>query len=168
MIKRILLASSLMLAAVGVGSAATAQAAYPAGCATVTTGYASVTPNFILTVVASGYDGPSVGMTITFYMVATSADHTEGASIIGTAVVTAARTATITPIIAPAAYGSYDIIAVGGNCADAITTFEVGATIVRTGSDSTMWLQTAAVLVLLGLGFALVAYRRRPAMAAAA
>jgi len=166
-IKRIFLAGSLLLAAAGLGSATTAEAAYPAGCATVTSGYASVTPNFVLTVVASGYDGPSVGMTITFYMVATSADHSEGATVIGTAVVTAARTATITPIIAPSAYGSYDIIAVGGNCADAITTFEVGATIVRTGADSTVWLQTAAVLVLLGLGFALVAYRRRPAAVAA-
>ena len=167
MIKRLLLAGSMMLAVVGAVSRAVEATSYPAGCATVTTGYASVTPNFILTVVASGYDGPSVGMTVKFYMIATSADHSQGATLIGSAVITAARTATITPIIAPSAFGSYDIIAVGGNCADALTTFEVGGTIVRTGTDSTIWLQTAAVLVLLGLGFALVAYRRRPATVAA-
>ena len=56
--------------------------------------------------------------------------------------------------------GSYDIIAVGGDCSDAQTSFSVG-NIPRTGSDSQQWLVTASALLFTGLGFSLVAMRRR-------
>ena len=56
MIKRILLAGSITLAAVGLGSATSAHAAqYPPGCATVVTGAATVNPATQMTITASGY-----------------------------------------------------------------------------------------------------------------
>ena len=158
MIKRILLAGSITLAAVGLGSATSAHAAqYPPGCATVVTGAATVNPATQMTITASGYT--SIGATITFYILAVADDHLEGAIPVGTAVVNALGVASIT-ITTPTTLGSYDVIAVGGECADAQTSFSVG-NIPRTGSDSQQWLVTASALLFTGLGFSLVAMRRR-------
>ena len=158
MIKRILLAGSITLAAVGLGSATSAHATqYPPGCATVVTGAATVNPATNMTITASGYT--SIGATITFYLIAVADDHTEGAIVVGTAPVNALGVASIT-IVTPTTLGSYDIIAVGGDCSDAQTSFSVG-NIPRTGSDSQQWLVTASALLFTGLGFSLVAMRRR-------
>ena len=158
MIKRILLAGSITLAAVGLGSATSAHATqYPPGCATVVTGAATVNPATNMTITASGYS--SIGATITFYLIAVVDDHSEGAVIVGTALVNAQGIASIT-IVTPTTLGSYDIIAVGGDCSDAQTSFSVG-NIPRTGSDSQQWLVTASALLFTGVGFSLVAVRRR-------
>ena len=167
MIKRILMTGTLMLALAGLGSASAAHADYPTGCATVITNQATVFPKATITITASGYSDAAVGMTITFYLIGTTADHTEGAQIVGTAIIGADHTASIT-IAAPTEFGSYDIIAVGGTCEDALTTFEVSGDIPHTGSQSSLWVQTAIELVVLGMGFLLVAFRRRrPAEATA-
>ena len=158
MIKRILLAGSITLAAVGMGSVSSVQAGqYPPGCATVATGAATVNPATNMTITASGYT--SIGATITFYLIAVADDHTEGAIVVGTAPVNALGVASIT-IVTPTTLGSYDIIAVGGECNDAKTSFSVG-NIPRTGSDSQQWLVTASALLFTGIGFSLVAVRRR-------
>lgn len=168
MIKRILTAGTLLLALVGIGGASVAHAGYPiGGCATVVTNQATVFPKATITITASGYSDAAIGMTITFYLIGTSADHAEGAVVVGTAVIAANHTASIT-IEAPKEFGSYDIIAVGGSCEDALTTFEVSGDFPRTGGQSSLWVQTAVELLVLGLGFVVVAFRRRrPAEAAA-
>lgn len=158
MIKRILLAGSITLAAVGMGSVSPAHAGqYPPGCAVVTTGAATVNPETQMTVTASGYS--SIGATITFYLIATTENHSEGAVQVGTAIVNALGKASIT-ITTPTSLGSYDIIAVGGECNDARTSFSVG-NLPTTGSDSQQWLVTAGALLFTGVGFSLVAFRRR-------
>jgi len=157
-IKRILLAGSITLAAIGLGSATSAHAGqYPPGCAIVATGAATVNPDTQMTITASGYS--SIGATISFYLIATVEDHSQGAVLIGTATVQANGKATIT-ITTPTTLGSYDIIAVGGECNDAKTSFAVG-NLPTTGSDSQQWLVTAGALLFTGVGFSLVAFRRR-------
>lgn len=164
MINRLLLAGSLTVAAFSVVPAASVAATqYPPGCATVITGAATVNPATEMTVTAMGYS--SIGALITFYLIATVEDHSEGALVVGTAFVQPDGTASIT-VMTPTALGSYDIIAVGGDCNDALTSFAVGA-IPATGSDSLQWLVTAAALVFTGIGFTLVAVRRRRHTAAA-
>lgn len=158
MIKRMLFVVGMALAALTLPSVGNVHAgAYPPGCATVTTANASVNPGTLLQVTASGYT--SIGATITFYIIGSSEPPSEGASVIGTAVVQPDGTASIT-IAAPTTFGSYDIIAVGGDCEDALTSFTVG-NIPGTGADSQEWLRTATALVAVGVGFALVAVRRR-------
>ena len=165
MTKRFLLSISLFAVAVGLAPVGPAHAgAYPPGCATVVTNDAVVDPATQIQITASGYT--SIGATITFYLIVTSADHSEGAVQVGTAIVQADGTASIT-ITAPTTFGSYDIIAVGGNCEDALTSFTVGR-FPPTGSDANSWLQTAILLVVLGTGFALVAVRRKQQEPAAA
>jgi LPXTG-motif cell wall-anchored protein len=160
MIQRMLLASCALL--VAIASVATPAHAYPpAGGTDVATDKSSYVTGSDVVITAVGF-AACAGQTVTFRI--TPPDG--GPVIVLTAIANTDGTATVT-LVAPAVKGQYSVQASSSGCATASTVFTVtGTRLPTTGSDTHSWVVTATALVLTGIGFVVVAFRRRRHVAA--
>ncbi len=144
------------VAALLLGAAPASAAPYPPVTATVTTNAGSYVPRASVVITANGF-GACVGGIVTF----TITPPGGGTPFVVTAPVSATGSATVT-ITAGSTIGVYNVAAVCGPLS-ATTSFAVRPApgIPQTGSSIDGPLRAAAVLMLIGVGFVVVAMRRR-------
>jgi LPXTG-motif cell wall-anchored protein len=147
---------------VAVGTVAAPAHAYPpAGGTDVATDKSSYVTGSDVLITAVGF-AACAGQTVTFRI--TPPDG--GPVIVLTAIANSDGTASVT-LVAPAVKGQYTVEASSSGCAIASTVFTVtGNRLPTTGSDTHSWVVTATALVLTGVGFVVVAWRRRRHLAA--
>lgn len=153
MIKRILIAAAAVTTAAA-GVVMPAHADYPPGCASVATDKGLYDPSGAMAVTVSCYE-LCIGNVVRLFLVAPGQEPVE----IGSVIIGPDGTATLA-LTAPITLSSYDIISEGDPCPDAIGSFTVGR-LPPTGSQSSQWVVSATALVATGLGFVLIAFRRR-------
>ena len=138
------------------GAAPAGAKPYPPKAATVTTNAGTYVPGSPVIITANGFS-ECVGGIVTF----TITPPGGGTPIVTTAPVNASGVATVT-ITSGTVIGTYTVVASCGPLS-ATTSFAVSAApgIPRTGSSIDGPLRAAAVLMLIGVGFVVVAMRRR-------
>ncbi|MDO8362916.1 MAG: hypothetical protein Q7V88_08460 [Actinomycetota bacterium] len=186
MLKRIAMLICAVLA-VAVTPVATAHAnIYPPGCVDVFTDASAYAPGAVVTLTAQGTPADG-GLLITFTITLTGAGQVTPIVVSALADASGLAVATIT---APQTPGSYTVTITTVNCGVVSSSFAVnlpnstptttptttpggtptttpGGGIPRAGSDSQSWVVTGTALLCTGLGFVLVARRRRHTSSAA-